>query len=184
MDYKDRDLGHPEVYEGRYSANGFYQFTIGTYWLVTEPIYVQNGRSVRAEAMYMHVFNNANGGARAGLVDGDGPFTGDFARSPSDRAAIENAINWGGWQGTYGAGKLPNRQWAKLSTPQIVPTAGHVRLALQFNVDNPGFGAAHWDVLRVEQYVEGTEPEPEPDPPVEGVLRVEIIGPVDVRIVE
>jgi len=183
MDAKDKALGHREVFEGRYSANGFYQFCSGTYWLVTDPIFVQNGRPVRGELMYMHVFDNSNGGGRAGITDGDGPFGGDFARPPEQREAIESAVNWGGWRGTYGGDGLPERQWVKLTAPEVMPTKGHVRLCVQFNSDNAGFGAGHFDVFRVEQFTDTAEPEPEPEPgpgpqpPVEGVLRVEIAGP-------
>lgn len=188
MDLKDKEAGHREVYEGRFSANGFYQGSTGIYWLVTDRIYIQSGRAVRGELMYMHVFNNSNGGARAGLVDGDGPFTGDYARKPSEREAIEHAVVWGGWQGTYGTGALPQRQWAKLQTPEIIPTVGYIRLVVQFNADYAGFSAGHFDVFRVEQYAEEGEPDPGPDPDPNGVLRVEVTGPgggpIEVRLVE
>jgi len=180
MDAKDRQLGHSEVYEGRFSANGFFLHSTGTYYLITDPIYVQSGRAARGEVMYMHVFDlNSGGGARLGLTDGDGCFTGDYARAPFEKSAIEAAVTWGAWQGTYGDGKLPNRQWVKLSAPEMLPTQGHVRLVVQFNLDYAGFGGGHFDVFRVEQYMEQDEP-PEPQPG--DVMRVEIVGPVVVRI--
>jgi len=172
MDAKDRQAGHPEVYEGRFSANGFYLSCTGTYWLVTNRIYVQCGRAVRGSAMYMHVFANANGGARLGLVDGDGVFVGSNARDPMERGTIEGSVVWGGWQGTYGAEALPDRKWVRLDAPEIIPTEGFVRLVVQFNVDDPGFGAGHYDVFRLEQYAEGEQPGPSPE-----VQRVEVTGP-------
>jgi len=172
-DAKDKEKGQPEVYEGRFSCVIMNNSSTGTAWLVTDPIYVQNGRIVRGSAMYMHVFDNANGGARAGMVDGDGPFTGDFARYLSGRGEIESAVMWGGWQGTYGVGELPNRQWIILTTPEIIPKRGFVRLCVQFNADNPGFSAGHFDVFRVEQYTEGSEPSPIPG----DKIRVEVTGP-------
>jgi hypothetical protein len=182
MDHKDQELGHSEVYEGRFSATGFYISSTGRYWLVTNPVYVQNGRPCRGWAMYMHTFTGGQGGARCGLVDGDGPFTGDAGSWPAaagDPADGHPDIAWGGWRGTYdGDSYLPDREWAKLSTPEIVPTEGHVRLVVQFNSDHRAAHAGgHWDVFTVEQYTEGTEPELAPgeyvvDLHVTGTLRL------------
>ena len=177
MDFKDRQLGHPEVYEGRFSANGFFQDSTGVFWLVSDPIYVENGRAVRGELMYMHVFDRSHCGARAGLVDGDGRFTGAYVRAPFEQSSIEALVTWGGWQSTYGDEALPQREWIKLLAPEIIPTVGHVRLVVQFNADYPGFSAGHFDVFRVEQYAEGGEPDPEPEPEPDGVLHVEVTGP-------
>jgi len=187
-DAKDRQLGHSEVYEGRFSAVVYAQNSTGLLWLVTDPIYVETGRAVRGELMYMHVFRNGHGGARAGIVDGDGKFDQDHARAPFEREAIEEAVTWGGWQGTYGDNALPQREWVKLTAPEIIPTVGHVRLVVQFSADYAGFSAGHFDVFRVEQYAEEGEPEPGPEPGPGGVVRIEVTGkdggPIEVRLVE
>lgn len=167
MDMKDKDRGDPEVYEGRFSANGFFQFCTGAYYLVTDPIYVQKGRLCRGELMYMHVFRDTVGGARAGLLDGDGLFTGSYAKAPEQRATIEAPVTWGRWRSSRpGAGDyLLPRVWVKLKTPEVVPLAGYVRLVVQFSSDYPAFAAGHFDVFRVEQFTEGGEPPgPEPGP--------------------
>ena len=181
MDLKDKQAGHPEVYEGRFSATGFFQNCTGVYWLVTDPIYVENGRVVRGECRYMHVFHDSHGGARLGLVDGNGKFSGAYVRAPFERGAIEDPVVWGGWQGTYGEDALPQREWCKLLAPEIIPTVGHVRLVVQFNADYPGFSAGHFDVFRVEQYAEEGEPEPDPEPDPGGVLHVELSGTIRVE---
>ena len=176
MDFKDRDAGEPEVYEGRFSASGFYIYSTGRYWLVSEPIYVQMGRPCRGFAWYMHTFSGGHGGGRCGLIDGDGPFNGGPKWALANTPELHAAISWGAWRGTYsGESYLRNREWAKLSTPEIMPSAGHVRLAMQFNSDHRAQHAGgHWDVFTVEQYTEGNGPVP-PEPG--DVLRVEITGP-------
>jgi hypothetical protein len=156
MDAKDREAGHTEVYEGRYSANGFYISSTGRYFLVTTPIFVQNGRPCRGSVMYMHTFTGGQGGARCGLVDGDGPFSDGGPFAPADDPGDDPRIAWGAWRSTP---ELPNREWVRLETPEVVPTAGHVRLVCQFNNDYAvEHAGGHWDVLTVEQYTEGGEP--------------------------
>jgi len=55
-----------------------------------------------------------------------------------------------------------------------MPSAGHVRLVMQFNSDHRAAHAGgHWDVFTVEQYGDSVVPPPDPG----GVLRVEITGP-------
>ena len=158
-DLKDAER-HPEVYEGRYSAVVYYSFSTGSCWLVSEPVFVQNRRLLRAKAMYMHVFENAGGGARCGLTDGDGPFLGEHTFPPEQRGAIEAAVTWGCWRAIYDP--TPQRQWVELATPQFVPTAGHVRVVVQFVLNEAGFGAGHFDAFRIEQLVDG---DPTPTPP-------------------
>lgn len=176
MDAKDKDLGHPEVYEGRFSATGFFQNCTGVYYLVTDPIYVQSGRLCRGELMYMHVFDGSVGGARAGLMDGDGYFTGDYAKLPEQRALIEAPVTWGRWRSSRPGAPdfLPDREWAKLTTPEVVPTAGYVRLIVQFGSDYPAFAAGHFDVFRVEQFTEGGEPPGPPPEPTPGDYEVNL----------
>jgi len=101
----------------------------------------------------------------------------DHVAGPTHRG--NRTASWGGWRGTYdGDSYLPDREWAKLSTPEIVPTEGHVRLVVQFNSDHRAAHAGgHWDVFTVEQYTEGTEPELAPgeyvvDLHVTGTLRL------------
>ena len=100
--------------------------------------------------------------------------------STGERAAIEGAVVWGGWRsfrpGT--ADHLPAREWAQLKTPEVVPTAGHVRLVVQFNSDYAGFGAGHFDVFRVEQYTDGgTNPNPNPTP-TPGDYKVNLVATI------
>ena len=60
----------------------------------------------------------------------------------------------------------PNREWAKLTTPEATPAGASVRLVVQFNADVAGaLSAGHYDVLTVEQY---TEAPVTPTPPPSG----------------
>lgn len=156
MDIKDAEQ-HPEVYEGRFSGNGFYLYSTGVFWVVTEQIFVQNNRPVRGSAHHMHVYNNSSGGARFGIVDGDGPFSDQYAFPPSQLEAINAAVTWGDWRSSYDG--TPNRQWYALSTPELTPTQGHVRLVLQFTSDFAGGGHSHFDTFKAEQKI-GSEPPP------------------------
>ncbi len=162
-DQKDAET-QSEVYEGRYAAVIMFQFSTGAAWLVGDPVYVQNGRPVRADAHYMHVFQNAGGGSRLGLVDGDGPFLQQHAFPPEQREAVASHVTWGGWRDTYHG--IPQRQWVELTSPQLMPTQGYVRPVLEFASNDAGFAAGHFDALRIEQLL-GEEPEPSPDPDAE-----------------
>ena len=157
MDLKDAQI-QVEVYEGRYSANGFFNSNTGRLWLVTDPVYVQNGRPVLGSCMYMHVMRDTQGGGRAGIVDGEWPFVPPYERPPGDEGALTGGVFWGAWVNQ----SFPNNEWTRLETPQVVPTTGRVRLILQFNNDWAHFAGAHWDVLQLEQL---TGIAPEPDPP-------------------
>lgn len=162
-----KELPQPEVYRGQRSAGFFYVSSKGKAALVTDPIVVAPGKPVRATTMYMHVFNTApeiGGGGRLGIVNGDGPFVGgpEWPIEGSD-PFNDPSITWGEWQGTYGDGALPNREWAQLSVGPMTPTGGTIRLVLLGVADVAGKGSHfHWDMLRAEQYSEGSTP---PVPP-------------------
>jgi hypothetical protein len=164
---KDKKKGQPEVYEGRYSQSGFYTFAPGRYGLVSDPIFITPGARTRASVMYMHVLDQKFAlGARLGIIDGDGPFTGGPVW-PIDGGVdpfTDDAIVWGGWRwARQGDINLPEREWAKLSTPEIEPSGDYVRLVAQFNNDIAASGHGHWDVFRIEQYTDDpTPPSPEP----------------------
>lgn len=165
---------HPEVYEGRYSCGAFYISSIGRYGFVLDRVYVQNGRAVRGSAMYMHVHHSKSEvGSRCGMIDGDGPFGDGGPEWPSSGVDPfqDNRIVWGGWASTYGG--VPDREWVKLETPQVVPSEGYVRMVVQFNCDFADFGAGHYDVFLVEQLTDGSGPV-EPPTPVEGGYKVEL----------
>lgn len=159
MDMKDAER-HPEVKEGRFSATGFFLYSTGVFWLVTEPIYVQNGRALRASAWYMHVFDNAGGGARLGIVNGSGNFDDSFSCPPQERGRMSLDVTWGGWASSYDG--VPDREWVQLTTPTVVPTRGAVRVVIEFASNDAGFGAGHFDVVRLEQQLGGSTP---PVPP-------------------
>ena len=150
MDFKDVQM-HPEVYEGRYSASGSYRHAYGKYWLVTDRIYVDPANLVRGSCRYMHVFDGGGGGARCGIVNGDGPWAEKGGRW-EDPTQGDVETQWGQWRGTYGEEGVPNREWVKLSTPALQPLQGFIRLVMQFNADYAGpSSAGHWDVMMVEQ---------------------------------
>lgn len=161
---KDREKGHPEVYEGRYSQSGFYTFASGRFGLVSDPVYVTPGKRTRASVMYMHVYTSTfKLGTRLGIIDGDGPFTGGPVWPIEDDVDPfrDDAIVWGGWRwARQDDVNLPNREWAKLSTPEIRPSGEYVRLVAQFNNDIAASAYGHWDVFRIEQYIEEEPPAP------------------------
>lgn len=157
MDVKDRAV-HVEVFEGRFSGSGFFQDTTGRLFLVTDPIYVENGRPVRGSCAYMQELRGTQGGGRLGIVDGEGPFTGSHERDPGDEHAFAAFPTWGEWYNWL----QPERQWATLTTPEVVPKRGFVRLVLRFNLDYARWGGMCYDVLRVEQLA-GSEPGPGPE---------------------
>ena len=154
MDRKDTELGHTEVYEGRFSCNGFFISATGRFWLVTDPIYVENGRPVRASMMYMHKFDGSQCGGRLGIVNGDGPFGGvPGGFPPGSGVSQDPSITWGPWLASHsGHG---HDVWGELTAPEVVPTEGHVRIVLQFNNDYPAFAGAHGDVMILEQLGNG-----------------------------
>jgi len=146
---------HSEVYEGRFSGSGFFQSTTGQLFLVTDLIYVQDGRPVRGSCMYMQELRGIQGGGRLGIVDGDGLFVGQHECPPRHDEVLARDVVWGDWYNWQESEKT----WAELTTPQVVPTVGCVRLVLRFNLDYPGWGGFCYDVLQVEQLVgEGPPP--------------------------
>jgi hypothetical protein len=148
LDLKDAER-HPEVYEGRFSGSGMFQDTTGRLFLVTDPIYVENGRPVRGSVAYMQELRGTQGGGRLGIVNGDGPFVGPHERDPGDEHAFSAIPTWGDWYNWL----QPEKVWTTLATPQIVPTEGHVRLVLRFNLDYARWGGMCYDVLKVEQVI-------------------------------
>ena len=167
---KDAELGQPEVYPdgGRFSQSGFYISADGRFGLVTDPVYVSPEKRTRGSVMYMHAYGMPFGlGARCGIIDGDGPFTGGpvWSLGGIDPFA-STAITWGDWRwARQDDVNLTPRTWAKLSTPEISPSGDYVRLVTQFNADVAGPGSnGHWDLFRIEQYLEGETP---PETPTE-----------------
>jgi len=163
MDAKTRPQS--EVYEGDKSANGFYMHSKGRFGIVTFPITVIPGKSLRASVMYMHVFNKAptiGGGSRLGIdLGGAGsPFVLGGPAWPVDGTSPFESKNivWSEWQGTYGPEALPNREWAPLVVPEVLitPIVSSVRLIILFTADVAGEGShGHWDNLVLEQYDAG-----------------------------
>lgn len=154
-----KTLPQPEVYEGQKSAGGFYMSAVGSFALVSDPILVAPGSTVRGTVMYMHVFNtapNIGGGSRLGIIDGDGPFVpGAGPEWPigGTNPFHDSAIRWGEWLGTYGADALPDRDWAALYTPPVEVMGDFVRLVIQFNADVAAKGShGHWDNLTLEKW--------------------------------
>ena len=170
---KDRNAGQSEVWEGRYSQSGFYISAVGRFGLVSDPVPVQAGLRTRASAMYMHVYAAQFGlGCKCGIIDGDGPFTGGPVWPVGGEDPFNSeAIVWGGWRwARQDDVNLPQREWAKLQTPEIHPSGGWVRMVVQFNVDVAGAGShGHWDAFLVEQYVEGA-----PEPPPNGLTEEDV----------
>jgi len=148
MDLKDVSF-HSEVYEGRFSGSGMFQDTTGRLFLVTDPIYVQNGRPVCGSCMYMQELRGTQGGGRLGIVDGNGLFEGQHECPPGKDESFAQSVTWGDWYNWQELEKV----WAELTTPQVVPTLGFVRLVLRFNLDYARWGGFCYDVLRVEQLV-------------------------------
>ena len=148
MDLKDVSF-HSEVYEGRFSGSGMFQDTTGRLFLVTDPIYVQNSRPVRGSCMYMQELRGTQGGGRLGILNGSGLFGGQHECPPSLDEDFAETVTWGDWYNW----QEPEKVWAELTTPQLVPTQGFVRLVLRFNLDYARWGGFCYDVLRVEQLV-------------------------------
>lgn len=171
-----KTLPQSEVYRGAHSAGFFYMSSKGKAALVTDPIAVEPNKPVRASVMYMHVFNTApqiGGGGRLGIVNGNGPFDDgpDWPIEGNDPFA-DSTITYGEWQGTYGDDALPNREWVMLEAGPMTPTTNTIRLVLLGVADVAAQGSHfHWDVIKAEQYSEGTTP---PVPPTgegfEGIL--------------
>lgn len=155
-----KQVPQPEVYEGQFSAAAFYISSEGRLGYVTDRIFVSPGEALRASVMFMRVFHGvAGGGARVGIVMGDGPFAvGDQTAWPKngpDPFAHES-IKWGSWRGSYqGEGYVPDREWVKLETPEIQHGIEFVRLVFQLNADTRGeFTGGHWDNLRLEAFTD------------------------------
>ncbi len=173
MKPKEKLLGQPEVYEGLYSQSGFYISAEGQFAIVTDKIFVEPGKPVRGSAMYMHVYDDvAFGlGSRCGIVDGDGPFLRGpewpkDGENPFEDVAIHWSDDWGSaWEGD--PENLPQNIWKQLDSPEMVPSGNYVRLVVQFNADVKSAGSnGHWDLFRLEQYTDVTDPPIPPDPPV------------------
>jgi len=146
MDFKDAEI-QPEVFQGRFSASGSYRHAQGRYYLVSEKIFVDPSHLVRASCAYMHVFDGGGGGARIGIVNGDGAWA-----APGPITDDVGTADWGAWEGTYGDSPLPNREWVALKSPAIEPREGYVRMVMQFNADHATpSSAGHWDVFTLEQ---------------------------------
>jgi len=166
-DAKNKSIGHPEVYEGVYSAALMWRSSTGSAALVSDPIYIEAGKSVRGSCIYQHIIDGGNGGARMGIVV-SGP-TDPFGQGKYSWLKTEaspfnaDCIAWGGWQSTYG--KLANRVWVKLTTPEVVPSGAYIRFICQFNSDDRANSSAGiFDVMTVEQYTDS--PAPPVTPPV------------------
>ena len=143
-----------------------FQSTTGRLFLVTDPIYVQNGRPVRGSCKYMHELRGTQGGGRLGIVDGEGPFMGSHERPPCDEDILSANVTWGDWYNWQKQEKV----WSSLSTPQLVPTQGFVRLVLRFNLDYARWGGFCYDLLQVEQLVGSEE-----HPPSDGAVDYDLI---------
>lgn len=157
----------PEVYEGIRSAALMWRSSTGSAALVSDKIYVEAGKPVRGSSMYQHVIDGGNGGARMGIVVGSAsdPFSaGRYSWPKTGPSPFEStAIAWGGWQSTYA--KLANRVWARLETPEIVPSGDYIRFICQFNTDDRANSSAGiFDVMTIEQYTDSAAPQPEPEP--------------------
>ena len=168
-----KKLPQPEVYEGRFSAGGFYLSSTGRFGFVSDRIYVTPGEKLRASVMYMHVFNGnkVGGGSRAGIVMGDGPFGSAQTVWPKNEDPFnDGAIVWGGWRGTY-VGDTPNREWVKLETPETMGGIDYVRIVVQFNADVAAAGShGHWDVFKLQAFTSSSpdipdDPQPDDPPP-------------------
>ncbi len=162
MDAKDAEKGHPEVYEGQFSATGFVINSTGRFGLVSNPIPIEEWKPVRASVKYMHVFNTSGndpqGGCRLGLIFGYGPFApGSGPKWFIDPFQDTHPdIVWGEWRS---AADLANRKWATLTTPERAGESTFILLVTQFNSDYAvDFSGAHWDNWIVEQYTEEIEP--------------------------
>jgi hypothetical protein len=104
MDYKDKERGEPEVYEGRYSGVGFHRFTRFSWYLVSNPIAVTPGKATRAKAAVMVEAHGIEDdlsrpgacGVRVGLIDADTLSITDDDLSESSQQARQSAaaIDW------------------------------------------------------------------------------------------
>lgn len=185
---KDKNAGQPEVFEGRYSQSGFYISSDGRFGLVSDPIFGEIGLRTKGSVMYMHVHSEPHFalGSRCGVIDGDGPFTAGpvWPLGGTDPFASA-AIKWGEWRWTRSAPldiNLPQREWAKLTTPEIVLSGDYARLVVQFNVDLAANGShGHWDAFTLQQYDESVDPDPDPDP---GQPPVNCVGATPAQVQE
>ena len=168
-DFKDADIGHPEVFEGRYSASLAWTFSTGSAALVSDPIYEGIvGLPTVIRASYMHVFaDGGEGGAVLGVVFQDNdPFDGMLHEMPSaeGNAFTDPAIKWGDWVSMREVG---DREWATLESIRFTTQPGYYRWVLLFNNDLAIPGAGHFDAVSIVQEFPDSPTDPPVDPPVD-----------------
>ena len=167
-DFKDADIGHPEVFEGRYSAALMWTFSTGSAALVSDPIYEGIvGLPTLIRASYMHVFDDGGqGGGVLGIVYQDNdPFESLPHEMPSsDGNPFEDpAISWGHWVSTR---DIDDREWATLESPLFTTQPGYYRWVLLFNSDLAIPGTGHFDAVSiVQESPDSPDQPPTPQPP-------------------
>lgn len=172
MDAKDAKKGHPEVYNGRYSATGFHRFNTFRWWCYSDPVDVVAGRRTRASIAAMLLSHGIEGnsakkgacGMRVGL-------------GPVDALPDSQDIAWSEWIAVRKDTQTAERTWYELQTPEMIPSVGRVKLIVQCNADLPAdISAGFWDAERIEQYVDGVEPPPPGDHTVEVYLDGQLVS--------
>lgn len=156
FDYKVKDQGEPEVYEGNIGGNGFLRHELFHWWLVTDPIDVTPGVSTTGGIWTMILAHGIEGddtrpgdcGARLGIVEAcvDDPQSED--------------ILWSDWWVVRG--NLDNEyKWEELNTPVFAPREGRVRLILE-GVANvaANLSSIHYDAETISQEADAPPPPP------------------------
>lgn len=163
-DAKDAELGHPQVFEGRYSAALMWTYSTGQAALVSQLISVAPLLSISADAVFMfEAAEGWQGGARIGIVDGgaDGIFSQGRYEWPVDKVDpfYDESIVWGEWESTYG--NAHEKEWVTINVLDFYPRSRFVRLICQFNSDQAIPASGHFDIMTLYQE-RGTPP---PDTP-------------------
>lgn len=171
-DAKDKELGHPEVFEGRYSAVIMWTHSTGSAVLVSDKIYYSPNLQTKVRASYMHVTDaQASGGARLGMVfQAADPFNGELPHlipsAPGDEDPFSDSrIAWGEkWATTR---DTEDRAWVTLESPEFTSQPGYMRYVLQANNDYAIPGNYHFDAVSVVQEFPDSPTDPPVDPPVD-----------------
>jgi hypothetical protein len=159
-DAKDANLGHTEVYAGRYSA-AFFTVHARHNAVLWRRINVFPGTAVRAQAMTMIESRNNDSSATGGM----GCRVGIDPAGGTDFRA-EHVI-WSEWWSVH-RDDFEQREWYQLEVGGdfgAIATSNYVTVFLYQHTDFPAdINAGHWDNVEVDGYKEGgTIPPPAGD---------------------
>jgi hypothetical protein len=156
-DAKDANLGHTEVYEGRYSA-GFQTVHARHNAVLWRRGNVFPGTAVRARAMTMIESRNNDNDADGGM----GCRVGIDPTGGTDFRA--DRVVWSPWWAVYDP-DFKQREWVQLEVGGdfgAIATENYVTIFLYQHTDHPAdINAGHWDSVELDGYRDGgTTPPP------------------------